>query len=768
MKNYNRMKPPQALIIGLLVAWGLVVALCCVYSSRLEKVTGAEVDRYLLEISTGVATTLNARIDSTILTLKGLGHDYFLALETNGEAHAKEILREQAVINGFTRMTVTSPEGLTMCSDDQVIDRHSIPYINQAFRGEEIFARAPSWIDENVDGILYALPIYYKDKLAGVIAGWCELGPIQREMLQANVFDGKGHFHIVGPGGARIFNPALCQGALAGPNLFDRLGENATITRGSIEEMRNDMLAGKSGRIDYTLDDVLWTVGYVPLREDGSYLICAAPTETTMAQFTNVLSESLVFIVALVVVFTALILLLYFKERKNTTALHELALVDPLTGGMNRNHFHLKAEPMIAAAAPGSYSLVSLNVRQFKLANVILGSSTGDRLLKWVHDCIQANTTENELVGRGYADDFILLVTTRDRETTLRIVESVINEINRFTGECGRIYTIQIYLGVYEIDDPSLPLVEIIDRANIAKKSSKIVQGPLYDCVFYSDLERQRMIKTKDIEDKMHDALVNGDFLVYLQPKIETQCKTVVGAEALVRWHDKKAGIISPGEFIPCFESNGFIIKVDLYVFDQLCCMMRQWLDAGIKPVPVSVNLSRAHLRNPDFVKQYIHIRDAYDLPHELLEIELTESLMFDNIEVLVAIVNELHEAGFKCSLDDFGCGYSSLNMLKDIQVDTLKLDGAFWVSPDVDNPREREIITSMVSLARKLGMTTVSEGVETVTQLEFLRQIECDMVQGYVFSKPLPAAEFEEIAFGRRVSVPGGERPRRCAPLYQ
>ena len=188
---------------------------------------------------------------------------------------------------------------------------------------------------------------------------------------------------------------------------------------------------------------------------------------------------------------------------------------------------------------------------------------------------------------------------------------------------------------------------------------------------------------------------------------------------------------------------------MDLYVFEQVCILLRGWLDKGVKPVPISVNMSRAHLAHADFLDAYEAIRSEYSVPPELLEIELTETLVFTNPEMLFQVIDQIHRRGYRCSMDDFGSGYSSLNLLKDLQMDTLKLDRAFFTSQNADNPRERDVVTSVIDLAEKLSMSTVAEGVESQQQVEFLKQSSCDMVQGYVFSRPVPIPDFEALAFG-------------------
>ncbi len=273
-------------------------------------------------------------------------------------------------------------------------------------------------------------------------------------------------------------------------------------------------------------------------------------------------------------------------------------------------------------------------------------------------------------------------------------------------------------------------------------------------CVFYDDLDRVQMLKEKKMENTMEQALANGEFIVYLQPKINLAKSEIVGAEALVRWNSPKDGLISPGEFIPFFEKNGFIVKLDLYVFDCVCRLLKDWNARGIKAVPISVNLSRNHLSDPQFLERFEAIQKKYGVASSLLEFELTETVVFENLELLKNVIEQIHAAGFQCSMDDFGSGYSSLNVLKEIPVDILKLDGVFFDKEG--DPRGNDVVESAIELARKLGMKTVAEGVETFSQVEFLKNAACDMVQGYVFSKPLSIENFEILAFSATMKKTG------------
>lgn len=250
------------------------------------------------------------------------------------------------------------------------------------------------------------------------------------------------------------------------------------------------------------------------------------------------------------------------------------------------------------------------------------------------------------------------------------------------------------------------------------------------------------------ILNSMDAALENHEFKVYLQPKCNMHTGLVVGAEALVRWEHPQRGLISPGSFIPIFERNGFIKKLDVYIWEETAAWLRRWLDAGHPATPVSVNISRIDVYEMDVCQILLDLLGKYSLDPRLLELEITESAYAEQPELIIQTMERLMGHGFTVLMDDFGSGYSSLNILKDVPVDVLKLDRAFFNGGGVEDRRGKYVVENVITLAQALDMRTVSEGVETPSQVEFLSQAGCDMVQGFVFSRPVTPEAFERLAF--------------------
>ena len=417
---------------------------------------------------------------------------------------------------------------------------------------------------------------------------------------------------------------------------------------------------------------------------------------------------------------------------------------------MNRARFELVAGEAIRSAPPDTYTLVWLNLDKFKLINDMAGNQEGDRALRYIHGELAAHLAPGEQVARIASDDYALLLRTASDEALTARLGEMARDVNRFNDKRKYKYILSFSAGLYRVNDPALPLTLIQDRANAARQSGQREAAGLCTWHRYSDQDRQRLLEEKDIENRMRTALNEGQFILYLQPKLSLRGGAVAGAEALVRWNDPEQGLLPPIRFIPLFEKNGFIRLLDGYVFEQVCALQRRWLDRGLKPVPISVNVSRAHFASPEFVNRYRDICAKYRVSPALVDIEVTETAAFEDPARFSQVVKALHGAGFSCSMDDFGSGLSSLGMLKDIEVDTLKLDKSFFTSPEMNDSRERDVVTAVIDLAKKLHITALAEGVETVPQRKFLTAAGCDLIQGYVFSRPIPVADFEKLVFGQ------------------
>ncbi|MGX9755509.1 bifunctional diguanylate cyclase/phosphodiesterase [Clostridioides difficile] len=749
---YTKNTKNKKIIITLLLTLLIIVSLVCVtFVMTLNKVTHSETERYLTEISESISTTINVRCKSIFKTLYSIGDTYFQFSDNTKKTN--EYLSQKSKLLGFDWLGIIDSSGNFINSDESISNVKGQYFYRKALQGEETITPIKS--QTGIHGILYSVPLYEDDKVVGAVTAWNTLDNM-RTLLSLESFGGEGFSQIIDKNGNFIVSSDNKNAPKDVVNFFDTIKKHGSYTgENTLGEMKANLKENKKGSMYFTLDDGIYkAMHYVPLEEENLYLLSIVPVKVASAQFDLLLKKAVFINLLIIISFLVLIISIIFINHKNREQLIKVAYIDPVTKGYSKARFDMEAKAIIQSASAETYSLVSINIQKFKLINDSFGSEAGDKTLKYIHDVIANYLNPNELLCRVSNDHFNILIKTIPQEEILQYLENITTDINSFNKNKECKYFIAFSIGIYKIDDPNIPLVSIQDRANVARKNIKgnATNHPLYTCVFYSDLERLRMLKEKEMENRMEEALDNNEFVVYLQPKVNLKNNNIVGAEALVRWQDPEKGLIPPNDFIPFFEKNGFIIKLDHYVFEKSCAMIRKWIDNGETPIPISVNFSRAHLNNKDFLKKYKLIRNKYDVPAKLLEIELTETLVFDNLQMLLNVIDQIHEEGFQCSLDDFGSGYSSLNMLKEIKVDTLKLDRAFFSSPNADNLSENYVIESVVELAKKLNMNSISEGVETILQMEYLKKINCDMIQGYVFSKPIPQEIFEKMAFGKTI----------------
>lgn len=421
------------------------------------------------------------------------------------------------------------------------------------------------------------------------------------------------------------------------------------------------------------------------------------------------------------------------KLRENASIVNQFQY-DRLTGVYSKEFFYRRVRDCLLENPDTEYNIVCSNVENFKLYNDAFGTKEGDLLLKKIARFIIDGMGNTVLCGRLGADRFIWV-----QERRLEVDNKLIANMTEIVNEKN----VVMKWGVYEVTDRTLPVEQMCDRAQLAADS---IKGQ-YNCHFavYDDRLRTKLLREKAITDAMETALVEKQFIVYLQPKYSLNDDCMAGAEALVRWIHPEWGFMSPGEFIPLFEKNGFIPRLDQYVWEEVCAKMQEWKEKGYPLIPVSVNVSRADVFKSDLVEKLLDITERYGVEPAYLHLEITESAYAENPNQIIATVEKLKDLGFIIEMDDFGSGYSSLNMLNQMKLDILKLDMKF-IQNEMEKSEEHSILRFIVRLAHWMNLRVVAEGVETKEQVERLREMGCDYVQGYYFAKPMPTVEFEEL----------------------
>lgn len=423
--------------------------------------------------------------------------------------------------------------------------------------------------------------------------------------------------------------------------------------------------------------------------------------------------------------------------------------VDPLTGGYTKHSFIAEAEKAVKRSGTNNWALAVFDIDKFKFINDHLGYEEGNRMLERMHKTLGDHMEAGELYARISDDVFACCVRNASDEELSERLNGVFEEFDR-RNSLFVSYPVVFSAGICRLDQctakyGSVDLNMAIDRCNIAKKTIKGLHATAM--AFYDGKIRDKTLRERDIENVMPAALDENEFLCFIQPKYGARTRRIEGGEALIRWKSSEFGFIYPDEFIPVSEKTGFVVELDFFILEEVCKAMRRWMDKGHTPVVISVNQSRMHMSHDDYIWRLREIVDKYAIPYEYIELEITETVFTDNAGLLLRIMQKLHDIGFKLSIDDFGSGYSSLNMLKDMPADVVKIDREFF-NGTVNSDKGRAVITTVVDLAKKLKMHVISEGVETLDQVEFLDEINCDMIQGYYFARPMPLDEFEKLWF--------------------
>lgn len=417
----------------------------------------------------------------------------------------------------------------------------------------------------------------------------------------------------------------------------------------------------------------------------------------------------------------------------------DAAMIDNLTGLLNAHGLAVHAKKLMEADDIGAYDCLFLNIKNMKYLNRRYSAAVADEALVKYSQQLFAFIHGKGIVARLGGDNYVVLVQKKDTKELISLLSDM--EVVFYVEGQEKTIELGSRAGIYSMKGTD-SLSEGLGNASTALVVAKNSRNK--DFVWFEDEMLQKEVHDKKILAIFGSALQNEEFVVYYQPKVTLEDKTLCGCEALVRWK-RKGKIVPPMDFIPILEKEGNICLLDFYVFERACSDIRRWLDQGMAPVKVSVNFSKLHLYDDQFAETILHLMDKYQVDSKYLEIELTETASYEDYAVLSRFAAEMKKRGIDVSIDDFGTGYSSLNLLKSLEVDTIKLDKSFVDDIDMQRDTDRIVIKNIVNMVNELHMQIIAEGVETSGQASFLESVHCSMAQGFLFDMPLPCEEFEE-----------------------
>jgi diguanylate cyclase (GGDEF)-like protein len=413
-----------------------------------------------------------------------------------------------------------------------------------------------------------------------------------------------------------------------------------------------------------------------------------------------------------------------------------MKMYDELTGLYNREGFIEKVEESLVHSEKHDYQIIRFDIKNFKFVNSIFGRESGDMLLSEIGDTLKEHGYPEEICGRLDSDRFAVFVRSQYSQNLVSLISDT-----EFRVVDNDTYPIHICIGIYKIRDEDESVSEMCDRAGLALGTIK--ENLMEKIAVYEDSMYDKLMQEHQLSLDLPAAIENDQLKLYLQPQIDIN-GGVVGAEALVRWQHPQRGLLMPAEFVPLFERNYMIVEMDRYIWEKSCQQLRRWADEGREKLYISINVSPRDFECIDVYDVLLGLVNKYRLNLDQLKVEITESTIMQNPMHQIQLIGRLRAAGFYVEMDDFGNGYSSISMLKDIEIDAIKLDMRF-LSKTVHTDRACKILKSITQLIRDFNMVVIAEGVENIKQVEFLKDIGCDMFQGFFFSEPLPVDDFEK-----------------------
>ncbi len=705
------------------------------YNTRISSQLTQTAARTLDEVAAQQQQSLASKIRNDIASIKSIA--YSLVVLGYEKEDILDYLNVIESYYNFNNITILDANQKGIVSSGLPVQFENDTFFNEILLGKTLISLPQKSFYSEDTVVLVATPIFEFGKIAGLVAAEFSLTYLN-DLLHPS-FNNNAYSFILDDSGTIIAKSENTY-TLSTNNVFNTLRES-TFLDSNVQDVIINIIQGKTGTVTYTVGGQTRIADYRPLPFTGWSIMLVIPEEVLFEDIAVILAEVNSFNMKLILGIFATMLFIILLRTSGRKAIKRAAYYDNLTGIPNLTKFKKDVQSILKKYPYMKFTMVQLDIVNFKSINDFYDFTVGDKVLKAIANTGKAvpdKIFEQCRIGR---DDFLLFGTYelfKDLETTRfgyeAIFRSMIPEIEN--------HSINYRYGRYEIEDNEEDINTIVNKAILAHSHAKNTEGG--SVCDYSEEFTKKLMRSTEITNKQKIALTNREFKMVLQPKCHVSDGRAVGAEALVRWQESDGKMIFPNDFIPLFESNGFIVELDMYMLERVCEVLSKWEKSGLNLIPISVNFSRRHLEMDNFAGKIEEIANRYGVDKSFIEIELTEGVFLENEGVVRSLLNDLHDRGFKLSMDDFGSGYSSLGLLHSLPVDVIKLDRSFVTSTD-EAIRAAIIVESVAHMTQKLGIPTVAEGVETLAQVEFLRTIGCEIIQGYYYSKPIPVSEFEQ-----------------------
>lgn len=640
--------------------------------------------------------------------------------------------------NEFQYISMIDSKGYLWMPDNKKIDVRDKEYYVGALMGRVVISSVVDEIKVDYDAISICVPIYDGDKVVGAMFAISDAKDLQKE-LTTNFNNNLGFCYIIDNKGYVVFRAENQYTDNEFINFYHYMAYNDVNLGNYVENIRTNVAAHNSGVINISNSSGNGYLGYDSISENSNWAIVSYISNDKILEYGKNVSiksvQMITFIGAMLLFIFAYILKEEIHKKKETEKVYS---IDSLTKINNIIGFSLASKKILKKYPHNSYIMILFDIQKFRYINHIYGYSYGDKILISIAKALNKKFNKEQTCARINADNFMILAKyydefPKDFEKLLLEVLSVDkkNILSNYK------------IGFYIIDNKKELIKLMIDKVSYAWKYIK--NNPNKNVSFYTEILMNEIMEEEILESDMKKALINNEFQVYMQPKIDLKKGEICGAEALARWISPKMGFMFPDKFIPLFEKNGFIVELDFFILEVMLKKMKALTYDGINNFTVSVNQSRATICDPMYISRLTELINKYEVSPSLIELEVTESIFTVNCDDILKVIAIAKGMGFKISMDDFGSGYSSLNLLKEMPINELKLDRIF-LNETSTSTRSKLIIKNIIEMAKALEIEVVCEGVETLEQVDFLKEIHCDMAQGYYFGKPMPMEQFEKI----------------------
>lgn len=723
-------------ILGVLALLFLIITALLGFTHTLNEQLGSQVLKDLEGVANQSVYTLHTEVENQKNTLQEIaqciGADPQLASEV------LSILKESSKRYPFKRMGVADEDGIAYTTDDKQFNICERDYFQNALKG---ISSVSQRLEDYTDGepiIVFSAPIKVEDLNKGVLFAVYEVSEFA-QILTTTSYNDDNTFCIIRRNGEVVMDDIHVV-EHDSQNIFDRLLKEDHGNQEAVNKLKSAIENGENCTAEiYHQGKRYLQISSLDIND--WYLINIVSADVINETKNKIMTVTYFFCFGAGILLVVFVIYMVWAEREKHRELEEILYVDALTGGYSYQKF-LKLARKCLNEDNRTAAYIVMDIDQFKLVNEFFGYEKGDDVLKYVFSLWKSWIRPGELFARSGADHFSVLAFYEKQEELRERMEYFVQTIREDSSEKLSGYVLCPNIGIYLIQDHKEDLQSMQNNAVIAFSSVRRENNASYGV--YDQVFKQKLLENKLLEDQMEQAYNRQEFILFYQPKFDAFTKKMNGAEALVRWRKEDGTIIGPDRFIPLAEKKGFIVKLDQYIFQKVCEQQKQWKIEGKRLVPISVNLSREHLKEQKFIDEYERIQKECEIPVKYLELELTESAMVENLDITRKVVDELHRRGVRILMDDFGTGYSSLMMLKTIPIDVMKLDKSFV--DDYKDPKGEKIIECMISLARNLHFQVTAEGVENEEQYKLLKSLGCDTIQGYYFAKPMPAEEFGKL----------------------